>query len=648
MGLWGDGKKWGDGTRWGELHEWGAGDKWGDGTLWGERPFKYPRGNHISLEIRTASGSDYTDKAIDTSWRIESVLSQRASRCYFTFRDTSASDIDEHDEVIVLDQSQTRLFAGFVESFDARPDGVEIEYDVTCVDYSWLLDHPTSKITKIYEGGTADSAIIADFADYLINDATGLSEIDFATNVDTIESSLEREYYENMTPRQILELLCKRTGGQWYVDYGGAGSYKAALHYYAPGSADAPFSLVDGINLTPSTAFPYGNLRKMRKHGTCTKVVVEGRPTLVEVSLQGRCTGEADSTKKRFDLPYRIIALEDEVRPLVYVTDGADGYDWQKVGWGGTQDSLGDPNEIGLYDVLYYFEDKYLEFYTAPPTYSGVAFKYSAVEIRPTEGEAEDATGETKYGRHLEIRVIDDTVHDSATADLVAAELLARWKGEQDTYTCVCWEHGLRAGQVIELTNADLSLSAEELVIQRVVSRGIGGDLWEHDLELGKYNPDIVDVVEDIVRHKSGEEELGLNESSKPPIIGQIMFAVPGTLSVDTDPAPWYICAVNALQILSTQLVVKTAPVGANINIKAYRQFNDSAHAKYGTGWWSIYSAGNEPYIEDGETIGVDGTLSTLAGEPWLQEGDFIKIAVDQVGSTTAGADLTVSLKVRQ
>ena len=278
---------------------------------------------------------------------------------------------------------------------------------------------------------------------------------------------------------------------------------------------------------------------------------------------------------------------------------------------------------------------------------SNYGVKYSAAELRPTEGIATDATGEAKYGRVLRTRVHNETIHDTATAQLVAEALLDRWKADQDTYTCVFWEHGARAGETINLTNVDLGIS-DDFIIQRLSGRGIGGDLWEYDLELAKYIPDAVDTLRDLSADKADRDELEKGKG-KPPIIGQIMFGVPGTLSLDDDdPAPWYICAVNGLQILGTQLVVKTAPVGADIIIKLWRQFNDPDSPYYGLGWYSVHTIDDLPYIPDGERIGVDGTLASTGGLPWLREGDFIRMRLYQVGSTTAGADLTVSLKVRQ
>ena len=119
----------------------------------------------------------------------------------------------------------------------------------------------------------------------------------------------------------------------------------------------------------------------------------------------------------------------------------------------------------------------------------------------------------------------------------------------------------------------------------------------------------------------------------------QVMFCIPGTLSVDDDQAPWYICSIlHHLTLLDTNLVVKTAPTGAAIEIDIQRS-PDCGHT-----WWSIYST--KPTIAAGSMGDCDGS-GTLSDQ-YICEGDLLRLDVTQVGSTVAGADLTVSLVVRQ
>lgn len=84
--------------------------------------------------------------------------------------------------------------------------------------------------------------------------------------------------------------------------------------------------------------------------------------------------------------------------------------------------------------------------------------------------------------------------------------------------------------------------------------------------------------------------------------------------------------------IVGTRLMVNTAPVGADIIVDVN---------KNGT---TIYTtAGNRPRIVDGANAGGPGAAPDITT---LSAGDYLTIDIDQVGSGTAGSNLTVSIVV--
>lgn len=464
----------------------GDGTKWGDvGAVIGARPFDYPRPFHVRIEIRTAWGTNYVDDTADVSQRIEDTGQAQVGRYYATIHDGSKLDIEDHDEILITGPDEIRIFGGFVDHFDETSAGPHFAYDVVAVNWAWLLDHPKydQYNVRVYED-MADSAIIADFM------ADLCPEIEASTHVNTVEASLDKEYYENMTPRQMLDALSKRTGAFWYVDEGPADAYKCYLHYFTPGAEEAPFELMDNpATVDHDTYFPYHALTKRHEHGTCTRVEVEGRPSL---GANDTVWYAGDGTT-RVELKYQIRPRTDQITPLIQVAEVE-----KTVGIGGVH-SLGTGE--GQKDVLWYPFDKYLEFLVAPPD-GLLMIRIRCRELMESYGYAEDAAGEAKYGRQMTVKVKDENIHDSATATLMAAELLDRWKGTIVTYTCTVKEPGCRAGQTIKLTNALRSLSAEEFLIQRVTSRNVGGSYWAFDLELGKHFADTVDVFRDINERK--------------------------------------------------------------------------------------------------------------------------------------------------
>lgn len=111
-----------------------------------------------------------------------------------------------------------------------------------------------------------------------------------------------------------------------------------------------------------------------------------------------------------------------------------------------------------------------------------------------------------------------------------------------------------------------------------------------------------------------------------------LSFAVVGTLTVAADQAPT-IVAPCALTIVKVKVVVKTAPTGASIIVDVN---------KAGT---TIFTTQNKrPEIAIGATQDDSDTPDVTA----LAEGDKVTIDIDQIGSGTAGADLTVEVVCTQ
>jgi hypothetical protein len=111
-----------------------------------------------------------------------------------------------------------------------------------------------------------------------------------------------------------------------------------------------------------------------------------------------------------------------------------------------------------------------------------------------------------------------------------------------------------------------------------------------------------------------------------------LSFAVVGTLAVGTDKAPT-ILAPCTLTIVKVKLVVKIAPTGAAIIVDVNKN-----------GTTIFTTQANRPQIAISGTTGDSGTPDVTA----LAETDKLTIDIDQVGSTIAGADLTVEVVCTQ
>lgn len=109
-------------------------------------------------------------------------------------------------------------------------------------------------------------------------------------------------------------------------------------------------------------------------------------------------------------------------------------------------------------------------------------------------------------------------------------------------------------------------------------------------------------------------------------------FAVVGACSTGTNKAPSIIAPCD-LTIVKVKLYARTAPVGAALIVDVNKD-----------GTTIFTTQGNRPSIADGANTGDSGTPDVTA----LAEGDRLDVDIDQVGSTTAGSDLTIEVVCEQ
>lgn len=107
------------------------------------------------------------------------------------------------------------------------------------------------------------------------------------------------------------------------------------------------------------------------------------------------------------------------------------------------------------------------------------------------------------------------------------------------------------------------------------------------------------------------------------------MASVPGTLSTGTSQTP-IITAHRSLTIVKAFAAVKTAPTGATLIIDINKN-------------GSTIMTGTKLQITATNTTGSQTTFSTTT----LTDEDIITVDIDQVGSTVAGADLTIYLRCK-
>jgi len=130
----------------------------------------------------------------------------------------------------------------------------------------------------------------------------------------------------------------------------------------------------------------------------------------------------------------------------------------------------------------------------------------------------------------------------------------------------------------------------------------------------------------------SGHNHDGTNSKLIP---ANAIWTVVGTLTTSTDAAPW-LYIKNARTITAIAGIVKTAPTGDDIIIDIEKSGDNGAT------WTSIWNTtpANRLTISATNREGTQTSFDTTA----VSAGDYLRVAIDQVGSSVAGADLTVNL----
>lgn len=105
------------------------------------------------------------------------------------------------------------------------------------------------------------------------------------------------------------------------------------------------------------------------------------------------------------------------------------------------------------------------------------------------------------------------------------------------------------------------------------------------------------------------------------------VFSYPGTLTVKVGGARFYLQANRTISYVMAS--VGTAPAGASVIVDVNRN-----------GVTIFTTQANRPTI----TAGTNSDLTNTPDVTALSAGDYLTVDVDQIGSTTAGADLTVQI----
>ena len=113
-------------------------------------------------------------------------------------------------------------------------------------------------------------------------------------------------------------------------------------------------------------------------------------------------------------------------------------------------------------------------------------------------------------------------------------------------------------------------------------------------------------------------------------VVITLAFSIPDTLT--TGQKKQRILAPCAMTLTKVRLVTDTVPTGADLIV--------DVHTGTGAGTTIFTTQGNRPTIAAGSKTGVSVAPNVTS----IAEGDEFSVYIDQIGSTIAGADLTIEV----
>lgn len=128
----------------------------------------------------------------------------------------------------------------------------------------------------------------------------------------------------------------------------------------------------------------------------------------------------------------------------------------------------------------------------------------------------------------------------------------------------------------------------------------------------------------------TGLPQVEIGGTSSDALLESVTFTKSGTLTTTTGATRWYNDTGATRTLVSTRGSVGTAPTGADILV----DINVN-----GASVWAS-TQGNRITIAAGTNTDEGGAFDTAT----IADGSFVTVDIDQIGSGTAGSDLTVTL----
>lgn len=379
----------------------------------------------------TIGGVDRTSIIQFGSVRKEDALNNSVDTLSFVIKKTPAVSYTPsvNEEVIMTDtDTSTILFGGYITGVERKLDGMTLlGYDISCIDYTYGLD--SKLVFERLENQTVEDTII-----YLM-DTYAPAGFTY-TNVSSTTPILDVVTFNRVTMSSALTTLAKQINYFWYIDY------DKDLHFFAKDDEPAPFNITD-----TSENYIYDSLDIDTDFSQIrNSVIVEGGETVSNARTQ---LINGTGTNKSFPLSYKFSSL-----PTITV-----GGSPQSVGVAGLDAFLQG------FDVLWDYNQKNIEFETAPPL-GTENISVTGTPLLPIAIYVNDYPSITTYGLR-EYKITDKRLGSRDDAFAYGEAELEAYANPLVNARFQTYTPGLRSGMIITVNSTKRELN-QDLLITRV------------------------------------------------------------------------------------------------------------------------------------------------------------------------------------
>jgi hypothetical protein len=330
------------------------------------------------------------------------------------------------------DYNPTKIFGGYVISTDDTIDGLLKYFNVTCKDYTQILDRLL--VSANYTNQTVNY-IIADILSRFVTGVTG-ANVNANITIGTVS-------FNYLSVSQCLTKLTQLIGGgfDWYIDY------NKDVHFFATAGVAAPFQLTD-----TSANFHFGTLEIQQDTSQLRNFVTVRGGNAIGTAVDNKQI--ADGTQRVFFVGYRLTsfaalkALAASPTSFASLTVGNDGVD--------------DPTTK---NCLYNPDKGLLIFPDATKPAVGDVIEYTGVPSFPIIVQAQNAYSVATYGQFQSV-IVDSTITSKDAATRRANAELVQYGLPITTGSFTTHTDGLLTGQTLTINSSVRGINASYKINQ--------------------------------------------------------------------------------------------------------------------------------------------------------------------------------------